>query len=118
MKAHPKKGMVIMAHAGLPDAVLSGILDHHERQDGKGYPGGKTGKELHLFAEIIKIADVYDALISKRQYKDPWPLEKVCDILYEGRGTEFNPELIDLFLPGIAPPGWAPKPRKEAAQSP
>ena len=108
MKAHPHKGMVIMEHAGLPASVMSGILDHHERQDGKGYPNGKTGEELHLFAEIIKIADVYDALVSKRQYKDPWPLEKVCDVLYEGRGTEFNTGLIDLFLREIAPPQWAP----------
>lgn len=108
MRLHPEKGIRIMESAGLPEAVLSGILDHHEQPDGRGYPNGKRSGELSVYAEIIKIADVYDALISKRQYKEPWPIEKVCDVLYEGRGSDFNAELLDLFLEDIRPPGWKP----------
>lgn len=113
MKCHPEKGVVIMEQAELPELIISGIRDHHERPDGKGYPAGKTAERLSLYAEIIKIADVYDALSSKRQYKEPWPIDKVCDVLYEGRGAEFNAELLDLFLKEIQPALWRPKPKPE-----
>lgn len=118
MKAHPQKGMAIMEQAGLPSSILSGISDHHERLDGKGYPSGKTSDDLSLFAQIIKIADVYDALVSKRQYKESWPIEKVCDTLYSGRGTEFDAELIDLFLAEIAPPSWSAATSSAASSAP
>ncbi len=108
MKRHPELGMEIMGGFIEDPDITSAILQHHERPDGKGYPYGISGDEIRPIARIIKIADVYDALISSRHYKDAWPLEKVCDVFYEGRGTEFDEVLIDLVIEHIKPDGWAP----------
>ena len=71
---------------------------HHERWDGKGYPEGLTGEEIPLAARIMAIADVYDALGTKRVYKDAFPQEKCVAIIKEGRGTQFDPVIVDTFL--------------------
>ena len=76
-------------------------LQHHERWDGKGYPYGLKGEEIHLYGRIVAIADVFDALTSKRIYKPPFPLEKAIEIMKEGKGTQFDPELLELFLNNI-----------------
>ena len=73
-------------------------LDHHERWDGKGYPHQLKGEEIPLEARIMALADVYDALVSERTYKKAYPKEKVEKIIREGRGTQFDPELTDVFL--------------------
>lgn len=108
MKTHPRKGISIMSPSGLNKNIVDAILNHHERPDGQGYPGGKTQDEIGIYARIIKISDVYDALLGERQYKKSWPLEKVCDLLYLGRNTEFDAEITDLFLDMIKPEGWVP----------
>lgn len=71
---------------------------HHEKWDGSGYPTGATGDKIPLAARMMAIADVYDALISKRVYKDPMTHEKASSIISEGRGTHFDPEIVDTFL--------------------
>ena len=71
---------------------------HHERYDGKGYPDGLKGTEIPLEARIMALADVYDALVSKRVYKDAFPKEKAIQIIKEGSGTQFDPELVPIFL--------------------
>lgn len=71
---------------------------HHERWDGSGYPGGLKGEEIPLQGRLMAIADVYDALISRRPYKDPFDHERALEIIMEGRGTHFDPCLVDLFL--------------------
>jgi len=76
-------------------------LSHHERWDGRGYPAGLVGEEIPLSARIISVVDVYDALVSPRCYKDPFSHEVSLGILTEGRGTQFDPDLIDL-LPDVA----------------
>ncbi len=106
IRKHPEKGIQIMQGINLDSFLSAGILYHHERMDGKGYPHGISGDEIPKVARIIKIADVYDALVSERQYKKPWPIEKVCNLFYEGRGTEFDAELVDIFLEDIKPEGW------------
>jgi response regulator RpfG family c-di-GMP phosphodiesterase len=87
-------------------------LNHHERWDGTGYPGHvesvfgrkvrvgrpKRGTEIPIYARIVTIADVYDALLSKRAYKDPWPEETVIDHLESEAGRRFDPQLVELFL--------------------
>ncbi len=108
MKKHPELGAEIMGQFLEDEDIKAAILQHHERPDGKGYPYGISGDEIRPIAHIIKIADVYDALISSRHYKDPWSLDKVCDVFYQGRGTEFDEELIDLVLENIQPEGWKP----------
>lgn len=71
---------------------------HHERWDGKGYPEGLKGEDIPLAARIMAIADVYDALGTKRVYKDAFPQEKCVEIISEGRGTQFDPVIVDTFL--------------------
>ena len=71
---------------------------HHERWDGKGYPLGLKAEDIPLEGRIVAVADVFDALSSKRPYKDPFPREKCFEILREGRGTQFDPAVIDAFF--------------------
>ncbi|MCR4989662.1 MAG: HD domain-containing protein [Lachnospiraceae bacterium] len=71
---------------------------HHERWDGSGYPSGKKGEEIPLSARIMAVADVFDALVSKRSYKEPFTFEKAMDIIREGAGTQFDPEIAQLFI--------------------
>jgi response regulator RpfG family c-di-GMP phosphodiesterase len=80
-------------------AVVAG--QHHERWDGKGYPNGLAGKDIHVFGRITALADVFDALMSRRCYKEPWPLEKVLDYIRQERGGHFDPQVVDLFLANL-----------------
>lgn len=72
-------------------------MGHHERWDGKGYPNGIAGDEIDLAARIISVADVYDALTSKRVYKEAMEHGRACEIIREGRGTQFDPAVVDAF---------------------
>jgi PAS domain S-box-containing protein len=71
---------------------------HHERWDGTGYPNALLGEQIHIFGRITTIADVFDALGSKRVYKEAWELEKILEYFKEQRGKHFDPKLIDIFF--------------------
>lgn len=71
---------------------------HHERWDGKGYPDGLSGERIPVEARITQVADVFDALTSRRCYKAAWPVEKAAAFLREGAGTRFDPQCVELFL--------------------
>ena len=71
---------------------------HHERWDGRGYPTGLAGENIPLSARIMAVADVFDALVSKRSYKEGFPLDKAMNIIIEERGTHFDPQLVDIFV--------------------
>jgi putative two-component system response regulator len=73
-------------------------LSHHEKWDGSGYPLGLKGNEIPLEGKIMALADVYDALRSKRVYKDAYPHEKCCTTINEGSGSHFDPEIVNVFL--------------------
>jgi putative two-component system response regulator len=73
-------------------------LTHHEKWDGTGYPNGLIGDEIPLQGRIMAIADVYDALISERPYKKPFTHEEAVRIIISGKGTQFDPDLVDLFI--------------------
>lgn len=70
---------------------------HHEREDGKGYPYGVKSDEIPLCAKILAVADVFDALTSKRVYKEAMPFDKACNIVREERGTHFDEDVVDAF---------------------
>lgn len=106
MQAHPIVGALVMEPVELHASILNGILEHHERIDGKGYPGNVSGEDISLCGRIIKVADVYDALVSKRQYKEPWPEEKVFDYMWEQRGREFDARVVEVFLENMASVDW------------
>ncbi|HHH19518.1 MAG TPA: HD domain-containing protein, partial [Campylobacterales bacterium] len=71
---------------------------HHERWNGSGYPTGLKGDQIPLEAQLMAIADVYDALISRRCYKEGFSFEKSEQIIIDGSGKEFNPEIIEAFI--------------------
>ncbi len=75
---------------------------HHERWDGKGYPEGIHGEVIPLSARIMAVADVFDALTSPRVYKSAFPLEKALSILDEGKGTQFDPKCVEVFMDSLA----------------
>ncbi len=78
--------------------AISLVISHHERWDGKGYPNGLKGNEIPLSGRIMALADVYDALRSKRCYKEPFSHEKSRSIILAERGKQFDPDVIDAFL--------------------
>ncbi|AGA56920.1 PAS domain S-box [Thermobacillus composti KWC4] len=71
---------------------------HHEKWDGSGYPHGLKGNEIPFEAQVVSIVDVYDALTSRRAYKEAWSKEKATDYLVKQKGISFNPELVDSFV--------------------
>lgn len=70
---------------------------HHERWDGTGYPDGLAGDQIPVSARIMAVADVFDALISRRCYKPPMPVDDARRIMRDGRGKHFDPDIIDAF---------------------
>jgi putative two-component system response regulator len=76
-------------------------LSHHEKWNGKGYPQGLTGDNIPLVGRIVGLVDVFDALTSKRPYKDPFPVEVAIDIIKKDRGEHFDPAIVDVFLENI-----------------
>lgn len=99
MKRHVRHGLdIIGASPGLlPAAEIVG--SHHEKFDGGGYPAGLRGEAIPLAARIFAIVDVFDALTSERPYKPPMPVPDAQALLREGRGSHFDPRLLDAFLP-------------------
>jgi len=71
---------------------------HHERYDGKGYPSGIAGKDIPVEARVVGVADAFDAMNSRRIYRDPLPMDVIREEMVKGRGTQFDPEIDDIFL--------------------
>ncbi len=100
MKQHSITGAQILEGSDAESIKLAEVvaLTHHEKWDGSGYPEGIKGSEIPLAGRITAIADVFDALTSKRPYKEPFPLEEAFSIIKEGRGSHFDPRVVDAFL--------------------
>jgi len=79
----------------MAEQIASG---HHEKWDGSGYPNGLSGDAIPLPARLMALADVFDALSCRRVYKDAFPIEEVDRIIGEGRGTHFDPDLVDAYF--------------------
>ena len=97
MRTHVEQGEDIVSGAGWLDGARDVVGGHHEKWDGSGYPRGLSGEGIPLSARIFAVADVFDALSSRRPYKGPMPFEQVMGILQEGRGSHFDPTVLDLF---------------------
>jgi len=106
MKGHARLGRdAIVAAEQLLDEPVSFLqfareiaYSHQEKWDGSGYPDGLTAEKIPLSARLMAVADVYDALISRRVYKAALPHERAVEIIREGRGTHFDPDVVDAFL--------------------
>jgi response regulator RpfG family c-di-GMP phosphodiesterase len=103
MESHAQRGQELLqgqkGEVMQAAAIIAG--QHHERWDGKGYPGQRKETETHLYARIACLADVFDALTTGRCYKEPWPLERALHYIREQRGGQFDPALVDLLLDNI-----------------
>lgn len=77
------------------------VLEHHENWDGTGYPHGKKGEEISVFAQMVSIADVFDALVTKRVYKESWSVEQAVEEIKSLSGTKFSPQLVDCFVDAL-----------------
>ena len=98
IKNHSKIGYDILKEAETLEFAAEIANSHHEKYNGKGYPQGLSGEEIPLSGRIIALADVYDALRSKRPYKEPWDHEKVVELIKSERGEHFDPTIVDVFL--------------------
>ncbi|WP_413896472.1 HD-GYP domain-containing protein [Rhodoferax sp.] len=97
MKAHVQLGIDIIAKSNWLNDAGDVIEFHHERFDGRGYQHRLRGDSIPLVARLFDIVDVFDALTSRRPYKEPVPLQEAVRILAEGRGSHFNPRLLNVF---------------------
>ena len=98
IKNHPSIGAHILSTATIFKNILPIVKHHHERYDGKGYPSQLQGENIPYLARITAIADSFDAMTSKRTYRESLPLEKVKEEFRNGAGTQFDPELVKVFL--------------------
>jgi putative two-component system response regulator len=105
MQRHAQIGHDILAHSGsrLLDLAAEIALSHHERFDGDGYPAGVAGEQIPLCGRIVAVADVFDALLSDRPYRAHLELDEALEVMQEGRGTHFDPGLLDCFLENLEP---------------
>ncbi len=100
---HPKLGYEFLRkHFAFSEKICLNVLEHHEWYNGCGYPLRKSGGEIPLYARIIKLADVYDAMTSKLPYHEPLLPSEAVEYIVENAGTEFDPELVDIFQKKVA----------------
>ncbi len=99
IKSHPQLSRTIVGHVPSLTPCLPAILHHHERWDGTGYPGGLKGQAIPLEARIMAIADAFDAMTSQRPYRAPLSCQEAADELNRCAGSQFDPKLIEAFLP-------------------
>ncbi len=103
MKSHATVGAKILANSKAKILQLAQqiAVSHHEKWNGRGYPQGHSKDKIPLVGRIVAVADTFDALTSRRPYKDPYPIEVACDIIEKEKGEHFDPELADIFLKHI-----------------
>ena len=99
MKKHPEYGWAVLRHVpGMERASLM-ILHHHESFEGRGYPAGLKGEEIPIGSRIVSVIDSFDAMVSNRPYRNGLPVEEAIRRLVDCRGTQFDPQVVDAFLP-------------------
>jgi len=103
MKKHVNIGNEILKDTQSAYLIEGGIIaqNHHEKYDGSGYPNNIAGEDIPIGARIVAISDVFDALTSKRPYKNSWSIEDALNLLIEEKGKHFDPKLVDLFIKHI-----------------
>jgi len=103
MKTHADLGHDLLKDSRVEVLRMGALVakQHQEKFDGSGYPLGLAGENIHLYSRITTVADVFDALGSKRAYKEAWAIEDIVAYFQDGRGTHFDPRLVDLLLENL-----------------
>jgi response regulator RpfG family c-di-GMP phosphodiesterase len=100
MQKHTSLGYDMLKHSGRKILKAASVVayEHHEKWNGRGYPRGIKGEDIHIFGRITALADVFDALSSDRCYKKAWELDRVLNLFKEERGEHFDPKVVDVFF--------------------
>jgi hypothetical protein len=106
IQLHPMRGLEIVREIGFLNEALTGIMHHHERIDGRGYPMGFAGDEIPEFARIIAVADAFDSMTSTRSYRQARGIDEAVEELRKGCDTQFDPALVDAFVTALRREGW------------
>jgi len=111
IQLHPMRGLEIVREIGFLYEALNGIMHHHERMDGRGYPMGLAGHEIPEFARVIAVADAFDSMTTTRSYREAKSIEFALGELRKGAGTQFDPVVVEAFIAAIKADPWRmPKP--------
>jgi hypothetical protein len=106
IQLHPMRGLDIVREIGFLDEALAGIMHHHERIDGRGYPMGLAGDEIPEFARVLAVADAFDSMTSNRSYRGARPVAQAIEELRKWSGTQFDPAFVDAFVAALKREGW------------
>jgi len=106
IQLHPMRGLEIVREIGFLFEALNGIMHHHERMDGRGYPMGLAGHEIPEFARVIAVADAFDSMTTTRSYREAKSIGFAVDELRKGAGTQFDPVIVEAFITAIDREGW------------
>jgi len=106
IQLHTMRGLEIVREIGFLDEALTGIMHHHERIDGKGYPMGLAADEIPEFARVIAVADAFDSMTSNRSYRRARGIDQAVRELRRGSGSQFDPALVDAFIVALQREGW------------
>jgi HD superfamily phosphohydrolase YqeK len=106
IQLHPMRGLEIVREIGFLDEALAGIMHHHERIDGRGYPLGLAGDEIPEFARVIAVADAFDSMTSTRSYRGARRIDEAIAELRKWSGSQFDPALVDAFVHALQRDGW------------
>jgi HD domain len=116
IQLHPMRGLEIVREIGFLNEALNGIMHHHERIDGRGYPMGLAGHEIPEFARIIAVADAFDSMTTTRSYREAKSIEFALDQLRTGAGTQFDALLVEAFIAALDEERWPlPQPVRKPA---
>jgi HD superfamily phosphohydrolase YqeK len=106
IQLHPMRGLEIVREIGFLDEAMAGIMHHHERIDGRGYPMGLAGDEIPEFARVLAVADAFDSMTSTRSYRGARPVADAIEELRKWSGTQFDPAFVDAFVAAVRRDGW------------
>jgi HD superfamily phosphohydrolase YqeK len=106
IQLHPMRGLEIVRDIGFLDEALNGIMHHHERMDGTGYPMGLAGAEIPEFARVIAVADAFDSMTSTRSYRAARPIAVAVEELQRCAGAHFDPAVVEAFVAALEREGW------------
>ncbi len=110
IQRHPMQGQEIVREIDFLDEAMAGIMHHHERMDGLGYPMGLSGQQIPEFARVIAVADAFDSMTTTRSYRGARTVSEAIEELRRCAGNQFDPPLVDALVAAVTERGWAPEP--------